>query len=181
MTVSEFPIIASITKEEQVSDVLSSRVQRVNLMAGNILNLKEVVGKLHDAGKLVFVHVEMVQGLGRDPAAVQYLGEMFKVDGIISTKSSMISAAKHANLRTIQRVFAIDSGALETAIKMIASCDPDEIELMPALMPRIIREMKAKIVKPLIVGGLIKFDEEIESALKHGADFVSVGNSQFWQ
>jgi len=153
----------------------------VNLMTGNIMNLKNVVQRLHERKKQVFVHVEMVHGLGRDHFAVRYLADVFGVDGIISTKSNIISAAKNANLRTIQRIFAIDSSALETAAKMIASCQPDEVELMPALMPRIIREMKETMNQPLIVGGLIKFQEEIDSALANGADYVSVGSTRFWQ
>lgn len=177
---SGFPIIASITKEEQIEIALKADVRRVNLITGNIMNLKEVVQRLHDADKMVFVHIEMVNGLGRDHAAVQYLAQTFKVDGIISTKSGIISAARQANLRTIQRVFAIDSSALETAEKMITASNPDEVELMPALMPRVIREMKARVTRPLIVGGLIRYREEIESALENGADYVSAGDTKFW-
>ncbi|GIP40350.1 glycerol uptake operon antiterminator regulatory protein [Paenibacillus sp. J31TS4] len=180
MTDNEYPIIASLTKEEQIAKVIRSDIRRVNLMYGNILHLKETIDRLHKAGKVAYIHSEMVSGLGRDASAVRYLSEAFKVDGIISTKSSIIAAAKQANLKTIQRVFAIDSSALDTADKMIAASDPDEVEMMPALMPRVIREIKAKLSKPLIVGGLIRTREEIDQALANGADYVSVGSESFW-
>lgn len=173
-------IIASVTKDEQIKPALVSEVTRVNLMSGNIMNLREVIAELHERGKMVYVHAEMVKGLGRDASAVQYLAEEFKADGIISTKSNMIVAAKNANLKTIQRIFAIDTNALETGVKMISTSSPDEVELMPGLMPRVIQDMKGKINKPLIVGGLIKYREEIEAAVHAGADYVSMGNPNYW-
>lgn len=173
-------IIASVTRDDQFQVALESDVKRVNLMSGNIMNLQEVIEKLHQRGKLVYVHAEMVKGLGRDASAVQYLADTFKADGIISTKSNMIVAAKNVHLKTIQRIFAIDTNALETGVKMITASSPDEVELMPGLMPRIIEEMKRKITKPLIVGGLIKYKEEIEAAFEAGADYVSMGNTTYW-
>jgi glycerol uptake operon antiterminator len=177
----ELPVIASVTKDEQIALAAASKVKRVNLLAANIVHLDSVVRRLKEAGKQVFVHVDMISGLGRDLSAVQYLAQTFRIDGILSTKSQMITFGKQFNLKTIQRVFAIDSSALETAGKMIAAGSPDEVELMPALMPRVIREMKAKWSKPLIVGGLIRTQEEIDTALEAGADYVSVGDPKFWQ
>lgn len=173
-------IIAAMTKKEQLDEVKNSRVKKVILMSGDIMSLKEIIFQLHSTNKEVYVHIEMVDGIGRDASAVQYLAEVFRADGIVSTKSNAISAAKYAGLKTIQRVFAIDSGAFETAIKMIATSKPDKVELMPGLMPRVINEMKRRINRPLIVGGLIRYKDEIETALNSGADYVSVGDPEFW-
>jgi glycerol uptake operon antiterminator len=178
--VNKQQIIASVTKDEQIKSALESGIKRVNLLSGNIMNLAEVIEKMHQVKKEVYVHFEMVQGLGKDAHAVRYLTEVLKADGVISTKSNIIIAARNEKLKTIQRIFAIDSNALETAEKMIASSGAHEIELMPGLMPRVIREMKAKIRKPLIVGGLIKYEQEIKDALNHGADYVSIGDCKFW-
>ncbi|AJY75164.1 glycerol-3-phosphate responsive antiterminator [Paenibacillus beijingensis] len=177
---NDYPVIASITEERQVEKAAACGVRRVNLMTGTINNLGQIVGRLHDSGKQVFVHVEMVGGIGRDAAAIQYLANAFKIDGIITTKSNAVATAKQVGISSIQRVFAIDSAAVETALRMIKSCGPDEVELMPGLMPRIIREMKMKIKQPLIVGGLIRHDDEIKAALESGADYVSIGNDYFW-
>lgn len=173
-------IIASVTKDEQIKEAANSKIKRINILSGNIIDLMEIIQRLHDADKEVYVHFEMVRGLGRDALAVQYLADVFKADGIISTKSNIIAAARTAKLKTIQRIFAIDTNALETAGKMIASSGANEVELMPGLMPRIIKEMKVKFRKPLIVGGLIKYKQEITDALDAGADYVSVGDPDFW-
>ncbi|UQZ36815.1 glycerol-3-phosphate responsive antiterminator GlpP [Paenibacillus sp. PK3_47] len=174
------PVIASITQESQIAPAVQCGVKRVNLMTGNINNLGQIVRPLQEAGKQVFVHVEMVGGIGRDAAAIQYLAEAFKVDGIITTKSNSIATARQHGLASIQRIFAIDSAAIETALRMIKSGNPDEVELMPGLMPRIISELKQRIQQPLIVGGLIRQKEEIRSALASGADYVSIGDASLW-
>ncbi|XEC96302.1 glycerol-3-phosphate responsive antiterminator [Paenibacillus tarimensis] len=174
-------IIASITSAEQIREAVSGSIGRVNLMTGDITTLGQVIEQLHDAGKKVYVHMEMVNGLGRDASAVNYLADVFKVDGIVTTKSNAVSAARQAGIRSIQRIFAIDSGAVETGIRMVHSSKPDEVELMPGLMPRIIREVRRKITQPLIVGGLIRSEDEVREALKSGADFVSVGHPVFWR
>lgn len=175
-----YPVIASITKEEQVAVARSSKVHRVNLMTGNINNLQSIIAKLHESGKQVYVHIEMVSGIGRDAHTIQFLAQEFKADGIVTTKSNAVSAAKQAGIPSIQRIFAIDSAAVETAVRMIKTYEPDEVELMPGLMTRVISEVRHKIKQPLIVGGLIRHEKEIQNALECGANFVSIGDSRFW-
>src|SRR5262249_25390422 len=97
------------------------------------------------------------------------------------TKSNIITAAKQSNLRTIQRIFAIDTAAIHTAVRMINSTNPDEVELMPGLMPRITQEVKGMIKQPLIVGGLISHEEDVIAALASGADFISSGDPLMWR
>ena len=177
---SEFPLIAAITRTEQISAALNSNVKRINLMTGDILQLADIVKRVHAVNKQLYVHLEMVNGISKDSSGVQYLAQAFKIDGIVSTKSNAIASAKQAGLGTTQRIFAIDTAAIETALKMIYSSKPDEVELMPGLMPRIISQIRTQWDKKLIVGGLIRSHEEIRSAFEHGADFVSIGDSQFW-
>ncbi len=133
------------------------------------------------SGKQVFVHVEMIGGIGRDAAAIQYLAESVKADGVITTKSNAIATVRQYGLPSIQRIFAIDSAAIETALRMIQTSKPDEVELMPGLMPRVIREMRQRIKQPLIVGGLVRHAEEIRTALHNGADYVSIGDASLWR
>lgn len=175
------PIIASITNEEQLTHVWDAPLSRVILMTGDITTLGGIVSKLHSMEKQVYVHMEMVNGLGRDASAVHYIAREFGVDGIVTTKSHIIAAARQAGIRSVQRVFAIDTAAVETGIRLTGTSKPDEVELMPGLMPRIIREVKAKVNRPLIVGGLIRYEEEIQEALESGADYVSVGHPSFWK
>ncbi len=176
----QYPLIAAITRTEQITAAINSDVRRINLMAGDILQLESIVERVHAANKQLYVHIEMVNGISRDSSGVHFLAKSFKIDGIVSTKSNAIASAKQAGLGTTQRIFAIDTAAIETALKMMNSTMPDEVELMPGLMPRIISQIRASWNKTLIVGGLIRSEEEIRSAFEHGADYVSLGDSQFW-
>ncbi|NEW09758.1 glycerol-3-phosphate responsive antiterminator [Paenibacillus sp. SYP-B3998] len=177
---NQFPIIASVTKEEQIPKMLESRVERVNLMTGHIGNLESIIRQAHDSGKKVYVHMEMVSGLGKDTYAISYLAEKFHADGILTTKLAAVAAARQAGIKSIQRIFAIDTAAVQTAIRMINSSHPDEVELMPGLMPRVISELKHTIKQPLIVGGLIRYEQEMIEALESGADFISTGDPSMW-
>lgn len=144
------------------------------------MTLDDIVKQLRKKKKQIYVHVEMVGDIGRDISVIEYLAEVFAVEGIVTTKSNMVVAAKHAGIKSIQRVFAIDTAAVETAIRMIQHCEPDEVELMPGIMPRIIGEFKERIDNPLIAGGLIRSQDEIGTAFSSGADYVSIGNPDFW-
>ncbi|MDF2935975.1 MAG: glycerol-3-phosphate responsive antiterminator GlpP [Paenibacillaceae bacterium] len=177
----EWPVIASVTREKQIPSAADSKVERVILMAGTIMTLDAIMKRMHKKGKKVYLHTEMVGGIGKDASAVEYLVEMFGINGIVSTKSSMITAAKQAGIPSIQRVFAIDSAAVDTAIRMVRQCRPDEVEMMPGLMPRVIRTFKEQAGVPLIAGGLIRNRDEVQAALAAGADFVSIGDESFWQ
>jgi len=122
----------------------------------------------------------MIDGLGKDKDAVRYIAEHLKIEGIISTRGVLISAARSYDIRSVQRVFAIDTAALKSAIKTLKTNNPDEVEVMPGLMPGIIKAVKPVVKKPLIVGGLIKSQRDAEIAFNSGADYVSSGCEKLW-
>lgn len=173
-------VIPSILREEQIAAAMQAHSLRVNLMFGNINTIGSVIAALHRAHKQVFVHVEMIAGLDHDRNAVQFVAESMRADGIISTRGQMIEAAQQLRCRCVQRVFAIDTAAMQTALRTVRKNNPDEVEVMPGLMPSVIRQMKAAVKKPVIAGGLIHTAEDAAQALESGADFVSTGFAPLW-
>ena len=176
-----FPLIASVEAFDQLGAALDSDVERVNLLIGDINSLAELVSEVHEAGKTAHVHLELVGGIGRDGAAVRFLAERVGADGVISTKSSAVAAARQLGIDSVQRFFAVDTHAVTHALRQINASRPTEVEVMPGLMPRIIREVRGKLSQPLIVGGLIRHAREVEHALACGADFVSTGGADLWR
>ena len=65
----ENPIIAGIKDLSKLDDALESDCQIIFLLCGTIFNLKEITKKIKDAGKLVFIHVDLVEGFSRDATA----------------------------------------------------------------------------------------------------------------
>ena len=78
------------------------------------------------------------------------------------------------------RFFVIDSHSIGTAIENIKSSAPDMVEMMPGILPEIIKEFNRNIGIPIIAGGLIKTKNEIYQALGAGAKAISTGKQELW-
>ena len=64
--------------------------------------------------------------------------------------------------------------------KRTAAVCPDVIEILPGLMPKVIRRICQTVRRPVIAGGLISEKEDIMAALKAGAAAISTTNQQVW-
>ena len=74
----------------------------------------------------------------------------------------------------------IDSLALDNIRKQVFTCDPDLVELMPGVIPKIIKKVYKDIPVPIIAGGLISDKEDIINALSAGAQCVSTTCEKVW-
>ncbi|WDC84562.1 glycerol-3-phosphate responsive antiterminator [Caloramator sp. mosi_1] len=176
----ENPIIAAIKDKEDIEYVIRTDVKVIFMLFGSILTIKDVVYKLKNAGKKVYVHIDLVDGLGRDEEAVKFL-KGAGVDGIITTKPSLIKSIKNEGLVAIQRLFMLDSRSLDTGIKSILDERPDAVEIMPGLASKVIGIIHKKINIPVIVGGLICDKTDIISALSNGAVAISTSKRDLWE
>ena len=81
---------------------------------------------------------------------------------------------------TVLRFFVIDSLAFSNIQKQLENVHPDVVELLPALMPRVLGRLCEKIPVPVITGGLISEKEDVVSMLSAGAACVSSTTSSTW-
>ncbi|RAV19759.1 glycerol-3-phosphate responsive antiterminator [Paenibacillus contaminans] len=176
----DYQTIAAVQKEEDLDRAIEGRVNVVFLLTGSIFNMKQLVDRVKNAGKHVFIHMEFIEGIAADRSGVAYVAQHVKPTGIISTKSNLIRFAKEMNVMAIQRIFLIDRSAVARGIKSVESSVPDAIEVMPGIMPRIIREMTNMTPLPIIAGGLVDNQEEIDESLRAGALAVSAGSTELW-
>jgi glycerol uptake operon antiterminator len=172
--------IAAVRKPEHLQAALSNDWPVVFLLIGDLFTSEEYVARAKSAGKTVFLHVDFIAGLGGDPVALRFVAERIKPHGIISTKSHFVKHAKKYGMLAIQRLFIIDTSALEQGIHNIRQSEPDAVEIMPGLIPRVIAELRATVSVPIIAGGLIQDETEIETAHRAGASAVSMGNRKLW-
>ncbi|MDD2955252.1 MAG: glycerol-3-phosphate responsive antiterminator [Oscillospiraceae bacterium] len=100
--------------------------------------------------------------------------------GIISTKPALIRYAKSLGLITVQRFFVLDSLALENVRRADSQEAADFVEILPGLMPKVIRRLTDEIRKPVIAGGLISDKEDVVTALGAGAIAISSTNPGVW-
>lgn len=174
------PIIAAVRDVSLIEKAVLSPVETIFLMSGDIFTVEHCVKESRKNNKSIFLHVDLIKGIANDREGIKYLSKKVKPDGIVSTKNQLIQAAKKEGLLTIQHLFMIDTQAYENGIRNISNINPDAIEIMPGLMPRVIREFYEKIDCPIITAGLIRHPNEIREAVDAGAHGVAVGAPELW-
>ena len=128
----------------------------------------------------IYVNVDLVGGIAADASGLRFLSG--RVDGIISTHRHVIELAKTSGLITIQRLFAIDSGAVERGLKLIRRAQPQFVEILPALAYREIAGQYSEILDlPVLAGGLLRSRENIAAILEAGAVGVSASDQGLWR
>lgn len=175
------PIIAAVKDLDNLDAALNSDCEVIFLLCGTIFNLKEIVEKVKNKNKIIFIHVDLVEGFSRDATALKYIHDEIKPDGIISTKNSQLKVAKSLGLLTVQRIFIVDSLSIDTAVKASQMINPDSIEIMPGIMPRITKQLSSSLDVPVIVGGLISDSYEVSNAISGGALGVSTSSLKLWE
>lgn len=174
------PIIAAVKDETGVEVCIQNDIRVVFILYGELITIPDIVQRLKDAGKFVIVHLDLIGGLAVREEAVRFIRYGTAADGIISTKPEMIRYAKELDLCTVFRIFAIDSkaiGGLEHHGMEFA----DLIEVLPGIMPKIIKHIAGQAAVPVIAGGLISEKEDVMRALDAGAIAISTTNQAVWK
>ena len=172
-----FPIIAAI-RDNRWRQALNSPAEILFYLEANILTVRDRIRQAHEAEKIVFVHLDLAEGIGKDRSGIRYLAQL-GVDGIISTKAQLIRAAKDMGLVTVQRFFLLDSKGMESIDETLRSVTPHLVELMPGLIGKAIQRFSVGEI-PVIAGGLIETKQEVTDALRAGAAAVSTGADTLW-
>jgi glycerol uptake operon antiterminator len=146
----------------------------------HISQLKNISMMAKKSGKKMIYHVDLIHGLKNDEYSTEYICQEFKPYGLISTKSSVILKAKQKGVIAVQRIFLIDSHAIEKSYKLIEKTRPDYIEVLPGAMPWMITEIKERVKTPIFAGGLIRTPEEVHAALNAGADAITTSKKELW-
>ena len=170
-------IIAAVMGD--VFGALRSKADTIFYLSPSIQNVGEILAAAHGAGKQIYLHFDLAEGIGKDKAGLLYLKGL-GADGIISTRGNLIKAAAECGLKTVQRFFLIDSYSVDTTVEAIKACKPDFAELMPGLLPKIIARVKAQTGVSVIAGGLIETEEEAAAAIAAGAEAVTTGKPELW-
>ncbi|MEK6265956.1 MAG: glycerol-3-phosphate responsive antiterminator [Clostridium sp.] len=177
----ENPVVGAIRNDIDLQKIISSKVQIVFILYGSIISVKDICDTLKKAGKVVFVHVDMIDGLRSDQKGIEFIKEHANPFGIITTKQNNIKYGHKLGLYTIQRIFVIDSLSLKTGIKNINAVSPNAVEVMPGIASKIIKSLQKEVHLPIIAGGLINTKTEIMESISSGAMAVSTTASDLWE
>ncbi len=174
------PIVAAVKDEAGLSAALCGESSVVFVLFGTLASIADITQRICAAGKLAMVHLDLVDGLAAREAAVDFIAAYTKAAGIISTKPGLIKYAKNKGLFTVQRFFVLDSLSLSNIVAPAQPLAADAIEILPGVMPKIIKTVCAAVQKPVIAGGLINDKDDVLAALSAGAVAVSSTNGTVW-
>ncbi|MCI8423501.1 MAG: glycerol-3-phosphate responsive antiterminator [Lawsonibacter sp.] len=175
------PVIAAVKDEGQLERALASDCGILFFLFGSICSIPALVERARAAGKLAFVHLDLTQGLSSKEVSADFVRDYVHADGVISTRPALLRRARAIGLLTVLRVFLVDSLSLASLVKQIDACTPDLLELMPGVMPKIIRQVCRTTRVPVITGGLVSDKEDVFSALSAGAQCVSTTCEALWR
>ena len=173
-------IIPAIRRMKDFDKALGTDHDVLVLLETRLSQLKSIVDYTKRANKKALIHFDLIQGLKADEYGMEFLIRDIKPDGILSTRGNVIRLAKKHNLLAIQRMFLLDSQALEQNLKLVDKVRPDGIEVLPGLLPSVIARIQEDADVPIIAGGLVTTMEEAESALQAGAVAVTTSNTELW-
>jgi len=174
------PTIPALRRQADIPCLMDCQADTVFLMFGKLHQLEKLVRQVESYGKKVFLHTDLIKGLNQDKEATRFIAECIAPEGIVTTKSFVIKQAKNVGLKTVHHLFLIDTNAFESGIKNVKLSKPDAIEIMPGLMPSVINRFQKEVNVPLLVGGLVKSIDDMNSLWEAGAHSVVTGSTDLW-
>lgn len=176
----ESPIIAAVKDEKGLERSFQSESSMIFVLYGTICTLPDIVKRIKNEGRIAIVHADLIAGLNAKEIAADYIRQNTDADGIISTKQAVVKRAMSLGMIGGQRTFMIDSMALETTKKQMETFHPDFLEILPGVMPKILKEISKEIEIPLIASGLLSDKKDMIAAFAAGADAISTTKQELW-
>lgn len=173
------PCCAAITTEDRLDSALASRAEILFILRGNGLNLTPVVRQIHEAGKLVAAHLDLIAGLRADRAGIAWLGRS-GVDAIISSHGQLMPAIRSEGMTAIQRLLLVRRSQLGTALGAISHSAPDILEVLPGVILPDVIHMMPRFGLPLLAGGFVRTEAEVRAIFAAGAVGVTTSWEPLW-
>jgi glycerol uptake operon antiterminator len=175
------PVAAIIRRGEDLPRALASEVPAVFFLRAPAFHLGPLVWAVQARGKMAFVHIDLIAGLGKDRAGVAFLAREIGVNGIISSHSGLIAAARADKVIAVQRLLLHDELGLASALTAIERARPDVVEVLPAAVyPLIADNLRARVDLPTIVGGFITDASQRDAAFAAGARAITSSTAALW-
>jgi glycerol uptake operon antiterminator len=190
------PLVESRIQFMRVLEVFDAatnwHVRALFLRHCNLFELTDLVEQALRLGIATYVNIDHIDGIHPDIAGIRYLAETMHVQGILSNNPRILALGKSLGLETIQRIFALDSTGLDTALESVDVKQIDLLDISPALVvPYIAQTLKERFVadggdisphdtRPFIASGLIHTSQQVASVLQSGAAGVIVTRDELW-
>ncbi len=177
----ERQVIPALRSPADLPLVLALGLPAAIMLKGDIFDVERLADQ--GRGKLaILLHIDLIEGIGRDRAGLSYLKQQFGIAGIVSTRSNLVKEARSLGLLSILRLFVLDSAAYATGIHLLNSLNPDAVEMLPGVaVPYIKQELARDVRQPIIASGLIKTPATIREVIAAGASAISTSQPDLWK
>ncbi|MHC0552987.1 glycerol-3-phosphate responsive antiterminator [Salinicoccus sp. CNSTN-B1] len=173
-------ILPAIRSLKDFEKLIGSPYRSCVILDIHIGHLDSHIRTVKSHGFEVYLHLDLIKGLAVDTASLEYIHQKYKPTGIVTTRGRIVKKARQLGMKTILRVFAIDSSAIEKSIELIDQCHPHLIEVLPGVVPKVIHLFKQEVAADVIAGGLIETQSEVDDAIMAGASYVTTSKTSLW-
>jgi glycerol uptake operon antiterminator len=160
------PVIENRT--EFLRALNAPKISTILLRHCNLLDLRPIMDHAFEREVAIYVNVDHIDGIHPDSAGLRFLASQLHIAGIVSSNPRILALGKGFELETLQRLFAVDSTGLETALESVDSHNVDLLDVSPALViPYVVSHTVLPL--PFIGSGLISTFQQVQSVLRAGA------------
>jgi glycerol uptake operon antiterminator len=171
--------LLSVSDRQKIIPVLENRaellralnapqISTVLLRHCNLLDLRPILDHAFEHEVAVYVIVDHIDGIHPDSAGLRFLAHQLHIAGIVSNNPRILALGKGFELETIQRLFAVDSTGLDSALESVDSHNVDLLDISPALViPYVVPHTVLPL--PFIGSGLVSTFQQVQSVLRAGA------------
>ena len=171
------PVIENRT--EFLRALNAPQISTIVLRHCNLLDLRPILDHAFEREVAVYVNVDHIDGIHPDNAGLRFLAHQLHIAGIVSSNPRILTLGKSFELETIQRLFAVDSTGLESALESIDSHNVDLLDISPALViPYVVSHITLPL--PFIGSGLISTFQQVQSVLRAGALRVTTARPELY-
>ncbi|MEK8128079.1 glycerol-3-phosphate responsive antiterminator [Paenibacillus filicis] len=181
MTFHGQQILPAARRMKDLEKLMKLSYEYLVILDIHISQVQPAVGLAKAQGKKALLHADLIEGLKNDEYAAEFLCQVVKPAGLISTRSGVIAKTKQNGLLAIQRLFLLDTNALEKSYVLLERTKPDYIEVLPGVMPHMIAEVHERTGIPIFAGGLIRTVNDVEQAITAGASAVTTSRAELWK
>ena len=173
------PCCAAVVGPPYLELALASRAPIVFILRGNGLELREPIARIHAAGKLAAIHLDLVDGLAADTHGIAWLARS-GADAIITSHGRLVPAIRREDCLAIHRVLLSRRSHLDSAMKAAARAAPDILEVLPGILLPSITQLLPRLGIPVLAGGFIRSADDVRAVMAAGARGVTTSQAELW-
>ena len=176
---ADAPCCAAIVDGGRLGAALASRAPAIFLLRGNGLEIADLVRRVHEAGKLLAVHLDLVDGLKADHWGVAWLARS-GVDAVITSHGQLMPVIRNEGATAIHRLLLSRREHLDTAVTALARSRPDIVEFLPGVILPAVARLLPPLDVPMLAGGFIRTPLDARLVLSAGAVGVTTSSEGLW-